>query len=112
MLDKIKITVAILCVVGGLWAYYHFADVALGLRALMVLCGLVLGGLVTWSSNPGKTFIGFAQDAWREGARVAWPSRQETRRMTLVVFAFVVVMSLFLFLVDNVVAWLIKLFIG
>lgn len=112
MLDKIKIAVAILCVVGGLWLYYHFVDVALGLRALMILGGLALGVLVMWTSNPGKTFMGFAQDAWREGARVAWPSRQETVRMTLVVFVFVVIMSLFLFLIDNIIAWLIKLFLG
>ncbi len=112
MLDKIKIAAAILCVIGGLWLYYHFVDLALGLRALMILGSVVLGGLVMWTSSPGKTFIGFAQDAWREGTRVAWPSRQETVRMTLVVFVFVVIMSLFLFLIDNIIAWLIKLFLG
>lgn len=112
MADKIKIIVAIACVVLGLWGYYHYVNMAVGLRALMILGGLVLGGVVMWLSEPGKQFVSFARDAWQEGGRVAWPTRQETIRMTLVVFAFVVVMSLFLFCVDQIVAWLIKLLMG
>ncbi|MDR0588492.1 MAG: preprotein translocase subunit SecE [Burkholderiales bacterium] len=109
MTDKLKIAGAVLCIAVGMWAFYHFAEMALGLRALMVLGGLVLGGLCAWWSVPGKRFVTFAQEAWVEGQRVAWPSRQETVRSTLIVFAFVVVMSLFLFLVDKIIGWLVNL---
>jgi preprotein translocase subunit SecE len=112
MTDKLKILAALALVVAGMWCYYHFATLPLGLRALMVLGGLVLGGLVAWWSAPGKRFIGFAQESWQEGQRVAWPTRAETVRMTLIVFVFVVIMSLFLFLVDNIVEWLIQLMLG
>jgi preprotein translocase subunit SecE len=112
MADKIKIIIALACVVLGLWGYYHYVHMAVGWRALMILGGIVLGALVMWLSTPGKEFVVFAREAWHEGARVAWPARQETIRMTLIVFAFVVVMSLFLFFVDQIITWVIKLFIG
>ncbi|MDR0251135.1 MAG: preprotein translocase subunit SecE [Burkholderiales bacterium] len=110
--DRIKITTAIACVVLGLWGYYHYAYMSGGLRALMILGGVVAGAVVFWLSRPGKDFVVFAREAWQEGGRVAWPSRQETVRMTLIVFAFVVVMALFLFFIDQIIAWLIKLFMG
>ena len=53
MIDKVKITAAVLCIVLGLWAYYWFADTALVLRVLMVLGGLVAAGFVAWTSVPG-----------------------------------------------------------
>jgi preprotein translocase subunit SecE len=112
MIDKIKIIAALCCAVAGMWCYYHFSGFALGLRALMVLAGLVIAALVAWWSQPGKRFVTFAKEAWAEGQRVAWPNRQETVRMTLIVFGFVVVMSLFLFLVDFIVEKLVHLLLG
>jgi preprotein translocase subunit SecE len=43
---------------------------------------------------------------------VSWPTRKETVQTTGVVFAFVVVMALFLFAVDTSLAWLVKLLTG
>jgi preprotein translocase subunit SecE len=112
MIDKIKMTGAVLCVVLGLWAYYWFADTALVLRVLMVLGGLVAGALVGWTSEPGKEFFVFAQESWQEAGRVSWPTRKETVQTTAVVFAFVVVMALFLFAVDSSIAWVVSLITG
>ena len=36
---------------------------------------------------------------------MAWPNRKETMQMTGVVFVFVVIMGLFLFSVDTLLAW-------
>ena len=112
MLDKIKIVLAVACVVAGVAAYYWFADAALVLRLLMVLGGLVVAGVVAWLSEPGKQFFVFAQEAWQEAGRVSWPSRKETMQTTAVVFAFVVIMALFLFAVDTTLAWIVKLLTG
>jgi len=112
MIDKIKITAAVLCIVLGLWAYYWFADTALVLRVLMVLGGLVAAGFVAWTSAPGKEFFVFAQESWQEAGRVSWPTRKETVQTTGIVFAFVVVMALFLFAVDSTIAWLLTLITG
>jgi preprotein translocase subunit SecE len=103
-MDKIKLALAVGCVALGVWGYYYFSDLALVLRVLMVLGGLVAGGAVAWLSEPGKEFLVFAQESWQEAGRVSWPTRKETIQTTAIVFAFVVVMALFLFAVDWVIA--------
>ena len=65
-----------------------------------------------WFSAPGKEFFAFAQEAWQESGRVTWPTRKETIQTTAIVFAFVVVMALFLFTVDTTLAWIVKLLTG
>jgi preprotein translocase subunit SecE len=111
-MDKIKIALAVACVVAGVWAYYWFAEAALVLRVLMVLGGLVAAGVVAWLSAPGKQFFTFAQEAWQEAGRVSWPTRKETIQTTAIVFGFVVIMALFLFSVDTTLAWIVKLLTG
>jgi len=57
------------------------------------------------SAEHGRQLIAFGQDSVREVKKVVWPTRQETTQMTLYVFAFVVVMSLFLWLTDKTLEW-------
>ena len=111
-MDKVKIALAFACVVAGVWGYYHFSETAQVLRVLMVMGGLLVAGGVAWLSAPGKEFFAFAQEAWHEAERVSWPTRKETIQTTGIVFAFVVVMALFLFGVDTLLAWIIKLLTG
>ena len=49
-----------------------------------------------WTSQPGKEFYEFAQESIAETKKVVWPTRKETLQTTGIVFAFVVVMALFL----------------
>ena len=111
-MDKLKIWLAVGCVVLGVWGYYYFTDLAQVLRVLIVLGGLLAAAGVAWLSAPGKEFFAFAQEAWAEAERVSWPTRKETIQTTGIVFAFVVVMALFLFAVDTTLAWIIKLVTG
>ena len=111
-MDKAKIILAVGCVVLGVWGYYFFADAALVLRVLMVLGGLLAAAGVAYTSAPGKEFLAFAQDSWQEAGRVSWPTRKETLQKTAIVFAFVVVMALFLFSVDSLLAWIVQLLTG
>ena len=111
-MDKVLIALSFLCVVLGVWGYYAFSDYALVLRVLMVLGGLVAAAGVAWFSTQGRSFFAFAQESWAEASRVSWPNRKETLQMTAVVFVFVVVMALFLFSVDTLLAWIVKLATG
>ena len=111
-MDRLKIALAVACVCAGVAGYYYFSDTAIVLRVLMVMLGLVAGAGVAWLSEPGKAFFAFAQEAWAEAGRVSWPTRKETIQTTAIVFAFVVVMALFLFSVDTMLAWIIKLVTG
>jgi preprotein translocase subunit SecE len=111
-MDKVKLALAIACVVAGVAAYYYFAELAVVLRVLMVLAGLTAGAFVAWLSQPGKDFYVFAQEAWAEAGRVSWPSRKETLQTTGIVFVFVALMALFLFSVDASLAAIVKLMTG
>jgi preprotein translocase subunit SecE len=112
MADKLKMALAVALVVAGVWGYYYFGDLAQVLRVLMVLGGLIAAGAVAWFTQTGRELFSFGQEAWQEGAKVSWPTRKETIQTTLVVFAFVFVMALFLFGVDSALAVIVKLVTG
>ena len=112
MADRIKLGLAIALVIGGVWGYYYFSDLAVVLRVLMVLGGLIGAAVVAWFTAPGKELFAFGQEAWLEAGKVSWPTRKETIQTTLVVFAFVVVMALVLFAIDSTLAWLVKIVTG
>jgi preprotein translocase subunit SecE len=112
MVDKVKMTLAVALVIAGVWGYYHFSDLAMVLRVLMVLGGLIGAGVVAWFTAPGRELFAFGQEAWQEANKVSWPTRKETIQTTAVVFAFVVIMALVLFAIDSSLAWLVKFVTG
>jgi preprotein translocase subunit SecE len=102
--DKAKLAAAVLLVVGAVVAFYLLKQ-DLWLR-VVVLIGLIAAGVgVFFTAEPGKELIGFGRDSVREVRKVVWPSRKEALQMTGYVFAFVVVMALFLWLTDKTLEW-------
>ncbi|MEQ1662771.1 MAG: preprotein translocase subunit SecE [Thiobacillus sp.] len=112
MADKIKLLVAVLLVIAGVAGYYVLTDVPHVVRVLSVLTGLVLGGVAAGLSVPGKQFFRFALESRDEAKKVVWPTRKETMQMTGIVIAFAVVMALFMWMVDGILLWLVKLAMG
>ena len=112
MADKLKLLVAVMLVISGVAGFYFLADAPTVVRVLSVIVGGVLAGVVAGMSSPGKQFFRFALDARDEAKKVVWPTRKETIQMTGVVMAFVVVMALFLWAVDGILLWLVKLAMG
>ena len=112
MADKIKLVLAVLLVVAGVAGFYFLKDNALILRVISVLAGLVLAALVVWTSAPGKQFFAFAQEAVVETKKVVWPTRKETVQTTGLVLVFVLVMAIFLWIVDALLVWGVKLLMG
>jgi preprotein translocase subunit SecE len=112
MADKIKLVLAVLLVLAGVAGFYYWGDSSLLLRVGSVLAGLVLAVAVAWTSTPGKQFVTFAQEAIVETKKVVWPSRKETVQNTGVVIAFVFVMAIFLWIVDALLVWGVKLLMG
>ncbi|ANQ86590.1 preprotein translocase subunit SecE [Azoarcus olearius] len=105
MADKLKVALAIFLVAAGVVGFYLLSDQALVLRVLSVLAGLAAGVTVAWFSEPGRRFAEFAREAVVETKKVVWPSRKETVQTTGMVFAFVVVMAIFLWLTDKSLEW-------
>ncbi len=56
--------------------------------------------------------VQFLQQVRQEAGKVTWPSRRETLITTGMVFAFVVITSLFFFAADQVIAWAISHLLG
>lgn len=103
--DKAKLVAAGVLLVGGVAAYYLLGKQDLWLRVLALLVLLAASVATFFVSEPGKQLIGFGRDAVRETKKVVWPSRKEAMQMTGYVFAFVVVMALFLFITDKTLEW-------
>lgn len=99
--DKIKITLAGVLLISGIVGFYYFGSQPLVIRVGMVLIGFGLAVAVGWFSVPGQQLAGFAHDAIEETKKVVWPSRKESYQTTAAVFAFVVAMALFLWMVDK-----------
>ena len=99
--DKAKLAVAAGLVVAALAAFYTLsARGALFQWGALVAC-LVLAVVVFFTSMHGRQLIGFTKDAWREVLKVVWPTRKEAMQMTAYVFAFVLLMAVFLWLTDK-----------
>ena len=105
MIDKVKLVAAAVIVALGVWGYYWLADSALVLRVLAVVAGLLAAAAVAWWSEPGKQFAVFAGESVAEVKKVVWPTRKETMQTTAAVFAFVVVMAVFLWISDKALEW-------
>ena len=58
-----------------------------------------------------KNPIKFIQEVKQEAFKVSWPTGKETMQGALMVFAMAVVMSLFFLLVDQVLKFLLDLFL-
>ncbi len=67
---------------------------------------MVVAVAVFFTSEPGKQLIAYGRDSIKEARKVVWPTRKEALQMTGYVFAFVVVMALFLWLTDKTLEWL------
>jgi preprotein translocase subunit SecE len=103
--DKVKLALAVVLVGAGIWAYYWLAERAMVLRLLAVAAGIAAGAAVAWFSEPGRQFMIFALESWAEVKKVVWPTRKETIQTTAAVFAFVVVMAVFLWISDKTLEW-------
>jgi preprotein translocase subunit SecE len=54
----------------------------------------------------------FIRQVRQETAKVTWPTRKETTVTTIMVFVMVILASLFLFTVDQIIAFLVRIVLG
>ena len=103
--DKLKLFAVAVLVIAGIAGFYLLSKQGVVVQWAVLLVGLIAAVAVFLVSEPGKQFVGFAKDSWREVKKVVWPTRKETLQMTAYVFAFVVIMSLFLWFTDKTLEW-------
>jgi preprotein translocase subunit SecE len=112
ILDTIKLLLAAGVLVGGLYSYYYFLEIALPLRVLMVLGGLAAGITVAMTSTQGQRLWAFIQGARIEIRKVVWPTKQETTQTAIAVFVFTLIMALFFWGLDSFLLWLTRTLVG
>jgi len=103
--DKAKLATAVVLAVGAIVAFYLLASQGAALQWIALLVGLALAVGAFASSESGRQLWAFGRDALREVRKVVWPTRKEAIQMTAYVFAFVAIMSIFLWLTDKTLEW-------
>ncbi len=100
---------ALVLVAAGVFAFYWFdGQWPSVLRVLSVVGGLVAGVLVFMATAKGAQLREFLSEARFELRKVVWPKRQESLRMTWVVIAVVILLSLLLAFYDVAVQAAVK----
>jgi preprotein translocase subunit SecE len=117
--DIVKQVFSVVLVVAGIAAFYYFsADHSnfkevrllyrvLGLVAVMLM---VLGMMLT--TDMGRSIWSFVLESRQEVRKVVWPTREETMRTTLLVFAMVFIVGLILWLLDMFLFWGVRYLTG
>ena len=103
--DKAKLGLAVVMVLASLAGFYLLSKQGQIAQWGALIAGLVAAVVIFMSSEVGKQFLAFGRDSVREVKKVVWPTRKETIQMTAYVFAFVVVMAMFLWMTDKTLEW-------
>jgi preprotein translocase subunit SecE len=103
--DKAKLAAAVLLLIGALAAYYGLSKQGALVQWASLIVLLAAAVAAFFTSEQGKSLIAYGRDSSREVKKVVWPTRKEAGQMTGYVFAFVVVMALFLWLTDKTLEW-------
>ena len=112
MAEKIKIAVAALIAMAGLWGFYAVAEQPTIVRLGVLVGAFAVAAAVMWFTTAGREFLVFSRESWDEAKRVVWPSRKESLQTTGIVFAFVFVMAMLLWLIDTGLLWVTQRLLG
>ena len=110
--DVVKQVFSVVLVIAGIAAFYYFADFRLLYRiiGLIAVIGASVGMLATTAW--GASIAGFIADSKIEVRKIVWPTKDETTRTTLLVFAMVSIVSLVLWLLDTFLFWGVRILTG
>ncbi len=103
--DKAKLAAVVLLVVSAVVVFYALGAQDLWLRVIALLGLMLVAVGVFFTSESGRQLVAYGKDSVKEVRKVVWPSRQEAMQMTGYVFAFMVVMALFLWVTDKTLEW-------
>ncbi len=97
---------------GGIAGFYYWSDESLLLRVVGLLVLSAVALFVAAQTEKGRTAWEFVRESHTEVRKVVWPTRKETVQTTLIVIAMVGLVAIILWLLDGLLAWLVKLMLG
>jgi len=110
--NKLKLGLVYIFILTGIVGFTFLSESPMVVRILSVLVGLALAAFVARYTTQGQDFYAFCRESSQETRKVVWPTRKETMQSSGMVFAFVVVMALFLWLVDAALMSIVRLTMG
>lgn len=112
MVDKIKWIVVALLVIGALTGFYWFDEYSLLVRVPGLLVVAIICVVIVVQTVAGRQLVAFFRESQIEIRKVVWPTGKETTQTTLVVMGLVVTVGVFLWLLDMVILWSVKMLSG
>ncbi len=106
LMDKLMLAVAGFSILAAVYFFQFYAEKEIYFRVIILLAGLLFGVVIGCLTLPGKNFIGFFKDSIQEMRKVVWPTKKETFQTVLIVFVFVLLVSIFLWIADKSFEWL------
>ncbi|HHL19271.1 MAG TPA: preprotein translocase subunit SecE [Thiothrix sp.] len=110
--DTIKLIIAVLLVILSLGGFYYFSESSLLYRVLGLLAVVIAASAIAFTTTRGKNLVAFMGGARMEVRKMVWPTRVETMQTTLIVIVMVALLAVVLLIVDSILGWLVKLFLG
>jgi len=111
-LDSFKLLLAIAILILGIVGFYYYETESQLYRVLGVVFAALVAIAISSTTTLGQNLIGFGREARMEVRKVVWPTRQETLQTTFMVMVAVIIIGIFLWLVDMVLAEAIQLLTG
>jgi preprotein translocase subunit SecE len=106
-IDMVLSTIAVLLLIGGVFAYYYFGDWSGVARFGILMAGLAACVAVGAFTRAGRSLREYLVESQFEMRKVVWPTRDETLRTTLVIIIVVIILSLLLGLIDVILKWVV-----
>lgn len=111
-IDNVKLGLAAVIILAGFAGFYYFAEQPLLYRVLGIVLFAIIAGGIALTTAKGKALTGFMQGARTEVRKMVWPTRTETLQTTAVVLVVTIIIGIFLWLLDMLLGWIMKMIIG
>ena len=110
--DLVKWIGAFAILMGGVVGFYYWSDESLLLRVIGLLVLSAVAVFVAVQTEKGRAAWDFVRESHTEVRKVVWPTRKETTQTTLIVIAMVGLVAIIMWILDGLLAWLVKLLLG
>ena len=111
-LDTFKLLLAIVILIMGIVGFYYYEAESQLYRVLGVVFAAGVAIAISSTTLLGQNLIGFGREARMEVRKVVWPTRQETVQTTFMVLVAVIIIGIFLWLIDMLLAQAIQMITG
>ena len=111
-LDTFKLLLAVAMLILGIVGFYYYEAESQLYRVLGVVFAAGVSIAIISTTLIGQNLISFGREARMEVRKVVWPTRQETVQTTIMVVIAVIIIGIFLWLIDMLLAQAITMITG